>query len=93
MLPSNYTQLECIESSGTQYVDTYFKPNQNTKLEIKFQTTQTTSGGIAVCDTAWQTNGFGVWVNAAGYGNVTTQNVAFYGEEPIAAILDRNTLY
>lgn len=93
MLPSNFTQLEYIESSGTQYVDTNFKPNQNTKLEIKVQTTQTTGGGIAVCDTAWQSNGFGVWVNAAGYGNATTQNVAFYGEEPIAAILDRNTLY
>ena len=92
-IPSNFTQLEYIQSSGTQYIDTNFKPNQNTKLEIKVQTTQTTGGGIAVCDTAWQSNGFGIWVNAAGYGNATTQNVAFYGEEPIAAILDRNTLY
>lgn len=29
-LPSGYTQLEYIQSSGAQYIDTGFKPNQNT---------------------------------------------------------------
>lgn len=33
-LPSGYTQLEYIKSSGTQYIDTGFKPNQNTKIVI-----------------------------------------------------------
>ena len=33
-LPSGYTQLEYIKSSGTQYIDTGFKPNQNTKIII-----------------------------------------------------------
>ena len=31
-LPSGYTQLEYIESSGTQYIDTGFKPNNNTRV-------------------------------------------------------------
>ena len=29
---AKYTRLEYIESSGTQYIDTGFKPNQNTKM-------------------------------------------------------------
>ena len=31
-LPSGYAQLEYIQSSGTQYIDTGFKPNQNTRF-------------------------------------------------------------
>ena len=31
-LPSGYTQLEYIESNGTQYIDTGFKPNQDTTV-------------------------------------------------------------
>ena len=33
-LPEGYTELEYIESSGTQYIDTGFKPNQDTRVEI-----------------------------------------------------------
>lgn len=31
-LPSGYTPLEYIESTGTQYIDTGFKPNQDTRI-------------------------------------------------------------
>lgn len=31
-LPSGYTQLEYIQSSGTQYIDTEFAPNQDTTV-------------------------------------------------------------
>ena len=33
-LPSGYTQLEYIQSSGTQWIDTGFKPNQNTRIKM-----------------------------------------------------------
>lgn len=33
-LPSGYTELEYIQSSGTQYIDTGFKPNQDTKISM-----------------------------------------------------------
>ena len=33
-LPSGYKRLEYIKSSGTQYIDTGFKPNQDTRLEM-----------------------------------------------------------
>lgn len=35
-LPSGYTQLEYIQSSGTQYIDTGFKPNQNSRVVFDF---------------------------------------------------------
>lgn len=34
ILPEGYQQVEYIESTGTQYIDTGFKPNQDTKVEI-----------------------------------------------------------
>lgn len=36
-LPSGYTQLEYIQSSGTQYINTGFKPNQNTRIVMDVQ--------------------------------------------------------
>ena len=35
VLPDGYVELEYIESSGTQYIDTGFKPNQNTRVVAK----------------------------------------------------------
>lgn len=39
-LPDGYTQLQYIESHGTEYIDTGFKPNQNTRvvLDMEFLT-------------------------------------------------------
>ncbi len=34
-LPEGYTQVSYIQSSGTQYVDTGFKPNQDTRVLIE----------------------------------------------------------
>lgn len=34
-LPSGYSQLRYIQSSGTQYIDTGFKPNQNTRVVLR----------------------------------------------------------
>lgn len=36
-LPDGYNELEYIESSGTQYIDTEFKPNGTTKIVCDFQ--------------------------------------------------------
>ena len=33
-LPSGYTKLAYIQSTGTQWVDTGFKPNQNTRVKM-----------------------------------------------------------
>ena len=36
-LPSGYRQVEYIQSSGTQYVDTGFAPNQDTRCVLDAQ--------------------------------------------------------
>lgn len=36
-LPDGYTQLQYIESHGTEYIDTGFKPNQNTRVVADLQ--------------------------------------------------------
>lgn len=40
-VPVGYTEVEWIQSSGTQYIDTGFKPNQNTKIEADIKVTNT----------------------------------------------------
>lgn len=46
-LPSGYTQLEYIQSSGTQYIDTGFKPDQNTMIEADIAYLGTAGDNIA----------------------------------------------
>ena len=43
-LPEGYLELEYIQSSGAQYIDTEFKPNQNTRIVIDLQLATTPSG-------------------------------------------------
>ena len=90
-LPIGYKELEYIETTGEQYIDTLFKPTSNSAIEIIFQSSAT-SGGLCVCDTNWQNNGFGIWVHAACFGNRTIQNLTLYGERN-AVILDRGRLF
>ena len=47
-LPSGYTQVEYIESTGTQYIDTGIIPTNNTKFEMDFQLTDITPSNVAV---------------------------------------------
>lgn len=39
-LPSGYTQVEYIESSGTQYIDTGFKPSNNSRVVMDIQASE-----------------------------------------------------
>lgn len=46
-LPSGYTRVEYIESSGTQYIDTGFKPSGDTRLVLSGYNTSSDSVWIA----------------------------------------------
>ncbi len=46
-LPSGYTQLEYIESSGTQYTDTGFVPSPDTRAVVDAQITAQTAASVA----------------------------------------------
>ena len=90
---SEITELEYIQSSGTQYFKTGFVPNQDARMKIKYQTDQTSAGGVAVVDSSWTSNAFGIWVNAAGYGASVYNNVVMYGDDPIEIDFNKNKLY
>ena len=44
-LPSGYTEVEYVENTGTTYINTSFKPNQDTRIVAEMQTVTSTSGG------------------------------------------------
>ena len=45
-LPSEYTQVDYIESSGTQYIDTGIKGNLNTEIIVNATTSHNTAGQL-----------------------------------------------
>lgn len=46
-LPEGYTQVEYLQSSGTQYIDIGFKPNQDTRIVIDFTALTTSANAYA----------------------------------------------
>lgn len=58
-LPEGYTELEYIESTGTQYIDTGFKPNNNTRVVIDVDILETdVVNGLYGARDAGTTNAF-----------------------------------
>lgn len=66
-LPEGYTQLEYIESSGTQYIDTLFKPNQDTRVVMDVQMVEeaTDYAWFYGARTSGQVDAFGFFWNYA----------------------------
>lgn len=77
-LPSGYTQLSHIQSSGTQWIDTGFKPNQDTRVVASFTMMQTDSKWYKLWGSGngSYTNDFALWASGTTklqlcYGNQT----------------------
>ena len=70
-LPRNYTLLEYIESTGIQHIDTGFKPNQNSRVTLEFESAAKPAGWACVFGTANGTSSnanldsFAVWQDAS----------------------------
>lgn len=47
-LPTGYTELEYIQSDGAQYINTGFKPNNNTRVKMDSQLKSKPSGNTAL---------------------------------------------
>lgn len=62
-LPSAYQEVEYIESTGTQYINTLVIPTSKTSWEIEFEQTKANIWYFGA-DTGWVTNGFGFNVYA-----------------------------
>lgn len=86
-LPEGYTEVEYIQSSGTQYVDTGFKPNQDTRVVIDLQVSESHSGEGHLCS-ARSTSSGAFWILLYNNSKYTTR----YGTQAGTAlpITDRN---
>ena len=91
-LPSNYTRVEYIIFSGTQYINTQVLPSQNSAIEIKVSTQQTSMGGLCVSGKTWVDSSFGLFVNNAVYGD-NYLGTKFYGAVPTVVKIDHNLVY
>lgn len=62
-LPEGYTELEYIQSTGTQYIDTGFKPNQDTRVAMNVSGVSASSGTAALFGgrTANGSSSFAIW--------------------------------
>lgn len=71
-LPSGYKRVEYIQSSGSQYVDTGFKPNQDTRVVMDVDVDTTTSQrALFGCRTAYANNAFCLWTGTGNAGYQT----------------------
>lgn len=73
LLPEGYTRLNYIESTGTQYIDTGFKPNQNTRVCVKFQGV----GSISATNTVYGART--AWVDDMSTLELTTAGAMVFG--------------
>lgn len=86
-----YIELEFIETTGTQYIDTGFNPNQNTRLDITYQTSDSDSAAIAGADRTWSVDAFCVYTSVAEYGS-STAAVTLYGSSKTTVSFNKNTI-
>lgn len=70
-LPEGYTEVEFIKSDVGQHVDALFKPTQNTRVNIRFSSSETGSHTVFGADVGWTENGFALGVGFAHYGKST----------------------
>lgn len=93
--PQMVNFVNYIQSNGTQFIDTGFKPNQNTKVEIKMQSSNQDGDSVWIfgCQTSWGSNGFAVSTHTAEFGYSTTiTDVNFYDGSDHTIIFDKGVL-
>lgn len=61
-LPNGYTQLEYIESSGEQYIDTKISPTQSSKIVLDYLPTEAATGGVFGSRIGVGNAAFALWI-------------------------------
>lgn len=82
-LPSGYKRLEYIQSSGTQYIDTGFNPNQDTGVTLEFALMQAASWQciFGAANSTSNADEYGVWHTGSVFGfYYASSNGTFSGE-------------
>lgn len=77
IIPQGY-YFSGVSNDGKYYIDTGYKPNQNTKIEIVYLSNEST-GAICACDVSWGNQGYGLWQHAVEFGKDTTTFGAIQG--------------
>jgi len=67
-LPVEYQQVDYISCSGSQYIDTGFKPNGQTGVEISMSNVTTNAVLFGAYNSTW-TDGYGMYCNAYNWNN------------------------
>lgn len=99
-LPAGYTQIEYLQSSGTQYIDTGFKPNNNSKIVTTLQFVSSSSGN-KFCFGARTSNNVGRFSLGYTFGSgggwffghgaaVTTVNTTSSPTDKTSVVIDKN---
>ena len=100
-LPSGYVELDYIESSGTQCINTNFNPNNNTRIKLDFElfTLSQTSALFGGRDDT-EVNVFGAWFTTSNtfcphYGNVNynTHPISFSDKTRRIYEINKDTAY
>lgn len=91
--PPTYTWLEYIESTGTQFIDTGFIPNQDTRVDIRYVLPSDENLVIFGEDTGWENKCFTLHRKGGAYNNASTDAYVLYGDDIIEASLNKNVLY
>ena len=87
-LPSTYKKVKCIESTGTQYINTGIIPVSNIRIEADFRLTESQStGGIISAELTWKSNMCSIDAWAYRYGTGYQQHT-LTANERYKVILD-----
>ena len=104
ILPDEYVRLDYIESTGTQYINTGFKPNpKTTRVETTFQVTDNTkinqrlfgarksySDGETICNIFWNSQKMGNAFRVDWVGNASTVSSKFSLNTDITIVSENN---
>jgi hypothetical protein len=75
-IPSDYKELEYIESTGGQYIQTDYVPNYNTQIYCKFaHNEETIDTPVFGCRTSGYANNYVLWSHPTGYTSGVSQAI------------------
>lgn len=79
VLPAGYRKCAYLEGTGTQWIDTEYKPNNHTQLSVRGCWVAMNSTDAASCYTDWNTGGRGVVIASSwNSGCVSTSYICNY---------------
>ena len=99
ILPEGYTEVDYIESSGTQYVNTGFKPTSNTKYELDIDSINSNDTAYIIGTIDGNSNRNNIYLTSngyfsAGYGSAyQSTTIKFQANTKYNIKLDKNLFY